>query len=246
MSLEALSEVVRISRSHLARIEVAEALPPPSLPPALDAAFGTNGFFAELYLVASKEVHPDQFQRRMSLEAQARLIEEYVPQVVSGLVQTEEYARAQFAKSNPKATHEQVEELVAARLGRQSVLEGDAPADLSLILDEAALRRSFGGPQVMRAQLAKLEELSLTPTTLIQVLPFDEGGHALLGGTLSLLTLSDGARVAYEEASTTGTLLEDIESVAVRQRAYDLLRACALSPKKSAAFIRQVMEDLGT
>lgn len=102
ISLEGLSAVVKISRSHLSRIEMAEVMPPPSLPPMLDAAFGTDGIFAELYRLASKEIHPDQFRRRMELEARSRLIEEYSGQIVPGLVQTEDYARALFEVGTPR------------------------------------------------------------------------------------------------------------------------------------------------
>ncbi|MBW1596351.1 helix-turn-helix transcriptional regulator [Streptomyces sp. JJ38] len=246
MSLEALSEVVNISRSHLSRIETAESMPPPDLPARLDVAFGTDGIFEELYRLASKEIHPDQFQRRMEIEARARLIAEYAGQIVPGLVQTKDYARAQFVESNPKAAPDEIEELFTARMSRQALLLADPPPDLSLILDEAVLRRAYGGSAVMHEQLAKLEALTLTPNSVVQVLPFAHGGHALLGGTLTLMTLDGGAQVAYEEAITTGTLIEDVGTVTERQRAYDLLRACALSPKDSAAFIRAVMEELLT
>jgi transcriptional regulator with XRE-family HTH domain len=244
MSLEGLSEIVNISRSHLARIETAEAMPPPSLPPMLDAAFGTDGIFEELYRVAKKEIHPDQFRRYMELEARARLIEWFAGRVVPGLVQTADYARAQFVVSNPKATQDEIEELVTARLSRQDLLLATRPPELSLIIDEAVLRRCFGGPRVMRAQLARLVELAHTPTTLLQVLPFEHGGHALAGGSMILMTMGPGAKVAYEEGITTGTLFEEFDGVMERQRAYDLLRACALSPRDSAAFIRSVMEAL--
>ncbi|MGA6158107.1 helix-turn-helix domain-containing protein [Stenotrophomonas sp. NPDC087984] len=242
MSLGQLKDVVMVSTSHLSRIETADAMPPPDLPRRLDAAFGTDGIFQELYRLARREIHPDQFRRRMELEAQARLIEEYAGQIVPGLVQTEDYARALFEKFDPKATLNEIEELVTARMSRQALLSADPPPDVSLILDEAVLRRSFGGPAVMRAQLARLVDLTLTPTTVVQVLPFEHGGHALVGGTLTLMTLAKGAQVAYEESISTGTLLEDLATVSARRRAYDLLRACALSPSDTANFIRSLME----
>jgi hypothetical protein len=244
MSLEALGGVVSYGKSSLARFETAESMIPEDLPPALDAAFGTDGIFEKLYALARKEIHPDQFRRRMDFETKARLIQEYGGQIVPGIVQTEDYARALFKKFNPKASKEAIQELVTARMSRQSLLRGENPPDLSLILDEACLWRSFGGPAAMRAQLAKLAELTLTPTTVVQVLPFDDEGHGLVGGTLTLLTLEDGTQSAYEESISTGTLLEDMSSVVARYRAYDLLKACALSPSKSAAFIRSVMEAL--
>lgn len=246
MSLEALNEVVNISRSHLARIETAEAMPPPDLPPRLDAAFGTDGIFQELYLLAAKEIHPDQFKRRMELEARAQMIGEYSSQIVPGLLQTEDYARAQFTLSNPWAPEGKIEELVTARLSRQSVLSSGTLLAYSAVLDEAMLRRGLGGPEVMRPQLARLAELTLTQTTMVQVVPFALGGHAFIGGSIMLMTLDGGARVAYEEGITTGMLMEDLASVIERQRVYDLLRASALSPDDSAAFIRSVMEELPT
>jgi transcriptional regulator with XRE-family HTH domain len=246
MSLEALSDVVNISRSHLSRIETAEAMPPPDLPAMLDAAFGTDGIFAELYRLASKEVHPDRYRRRMELEARARVIDEYSGQLVTGLTQTEEYARELFQTYDPRAAPDRIEELVTARLSRQAHLRDDPPPDHSVILDEAVLRRSFGGPAVMRAQLARLLDLTLTPTSTLQVLPFEYGGHALVGGSLALFILDDGTQVAWDEGIASGTLLEDPESVRERRRAYNRLRACALTPRDSAAFIRSVMEALST
>lgn len=246
MSLERLATVVKYGKSSLARFETAESMIPPDLPARLDAAFGTDGFFEKLYGLARKEIHPDKYRRRMELEARSRLIQEYAGQLVPGLVQTEDYARALFQTHNPRATPDEIEELVTARMSRQALFLADSPPDHSVILDAAVFRRSFGGPAVMRAQLARLADLTLTPTSVIQVLPFEHGGHALMGGSLALLTVDNGTQVAWEEGSSTGTLLEDQGDVTARQRAYDLLRACALSPSKTAAFIRSVMEALPT
>ncbi|MDX3227035.1 helix-turn-helix transcriptional regulator [Streptomyces sp. ME19-01-6] len=246
MSLESLAAVTKFSKSSLARFETAEAMIPPELPSMLDAAFGTDGIFEKLYALARKEIHPDQFRRRMDLETRARIIREYACQIVPGLVQTEGYARAQFEKHNPKATPNEIDELWSARASRQVLLQANPAPDLFYILDEAVIRRHFGDPAVMRAQLARLIELTETPTTVVQVLPFDHGGHALVGGTLTLMTLDSGSQVAYEESITTGTLLEDKKAVAFLQRSYDLLTAHALSPGDSAALIRSTMEALPT
>ncbi|MGK7232360.1 helix-turn-helix domain-containing protein [Streptomyces hygroscopicus] len=244
MSLARLAEVVPSSRSHLARIEVAEYMIPPELPAHLDAAFGTDGLFGKLYALARREVHPDKYRRRMDLETRARTIACYAGQLVPGLLQTEDYARALFRVSNPKATMDEIEEKVAARMSRQALLRATPSPHLSVILDEASLRRPVGGADVMRAQLTRLTGLVDTPDSVIQVLPYEHGEHPLMGGTLDLLRLDDGTEVAYEESIDTGQLLEDTETVIARFRAYDLLRAYALSPTQTAAFIRSVMEEL--
>ncbi|MFC5145805.1 DUF5753 domain-containing protein [Streptomyces aureoversilis] len=244
MSLERLAEIVNFSKSHLARVETAESMPPPELPPLLDAAFDTDGIFAELYQVARREIHPDQFRRRMEIEAKARVIAEYTGQLMPGLAQTEEYSRVLFRTHNPRATEAEIEDLVVARSSRQTLFQTDDPPDFSVIVDEAVLCRGFGGPAVMRPQLARLIDLNQSPTSVMQVLPFSHGGHALMGGSLALFTLADGTQVAWEEGSDSGTLMEDSDRVAKRQRAYDLLRSCALSPADSSAFVRSVMEAL--
>ncbi len=104
MSLERLGVIVRYSKSALSRVETAEQMIPPDLPDKLDAAFATGGIFGTLYILACKEVHPDKYRRRMELERRARTIDEYAGQIVPGLVQTEDYARALFRVSNPTAT----------------------------------------------------------------------------------------------------------------------------------------------
>lgn len=244
MSLERLASVVPYSRAHLARIEVAERMIPPELPAYLDAAFETDGLFGKLYALARHEVHPDKYRRRMELETRACAIACYAGQLVPGLLQTEEYARALFRVSNPLASDAAIDEMVAVRMGRQALLTAEPAPHLSVVLDEATIRRPIGGPAVMRAQLSRLAALVDTPTSVVQVLPFEHGEHALLGGGLNLLTLDDGSAVAYEEGITTGQLLEDSERVVTRRRSYDLLRAYALSPRDTAAFIRSVMEAL--
>jgi transcriptional regulator with XRE-family HTH domain len=246
ITLEQLAVIVRYSKSSLARFETAQLMPPPDLPAKLDAALGTDGLFTRLYELARKEIHPDQFRRRMELEAGARLIEEYTSQIMPGLLQTEDYARALFETHNPRASAEEITKLVADRKTRQELLNADSAPDLFLVVDEAAVRRPVGGPDVMRAQLARLLHFTLTPTSVVQVLPFSHGAHGLMGGSLTLLTPGDGPQVAYEESITTGTLLEDKSVVARHRRAYDLLRASALSPRDSAAFIRSVLEALPT
>lgn len=244
MTLERLAEVVHSSKSQLSRIELAELMIPRELPAALDAAFGADGHFQRLYGLARHEIHPDKYRRRMELEARARIIQEYTGHLVPGLVQTKEYARAIFRVHNPDATPERVEELVDARMSRQDLLRATPQPDAAFILDEAVIRRPIGGPDVMRAQLAALIDLVDTPRMTVQLLPFAHGEHALLGGTLTLMTLDDASMVAYEESIDTGQLLEEETSVSGRRRAYDLLRAYALSPRDTAAFIRSVMEEL--
>ena len=246
LTLEGLAsrKEIHYSKSQLQRVEIAEIIPPPGLSEALDKVFGTDRHFWRLneLVLHNQEIHPKRYRHRMAMEERARVIQEYSGPIVPGLIQTEAYARALFRAYRPEVDEEQIEEKVTARLSRQELLRADPPLDLSVILDEAAIRRPVGGPAVMGKQLASVLELVDTPTTVVQLLPFEHGEHGLMGGMLTLMTLSDGTAVAYEESIDTGTLLKDPEIVSAHQRTYDLLRSYALSPSETAKFIRSVME----
>ncbi|MCZ9343044.1 helix-turn-helix domain-containing protein, partial [Streptomyces sp. TRM76130] len=74
LSLVQLAGIVVSSKSTLARIETAELMPPPDLPDRLDAAFGTDRHFHDLYELAKREAHPDQYRRFMDFEARAEVV----------------------------------------------------------------------------------------------------------------------------------------------------------------------------
>lgn len=244
MTLEQLARIVMSSRSQLSRVEMAQMMAPRELPKLLDSAFKTDGLFQKLDSIARYEVHPDRYRRRMELEARAKSIEFYAGHLVPGILQTEEYARALLRVGHPKATEEELQEMVDTRMNRQAAFSGRCCPQLSVLLDEAVLRRPVGGSAVMYEQLARLVENVHTADCTVQILPYSHGEHALAGGSLNLLTLDDGSVLAYEESIASATLLEDDDSVTVRRRAYDLLRAYALSPADTAAFILEIMEGL--
>jgi transcriptional regulator with XRE-family HTH domain len=245
LSLVQLAKIVNSSKSTLARVETAELMPPPDLPAKLDLAFGLDGFFARIYNLARREAHPDQYRRYMDFEAEATVIEQYAAHVLPGLLQTERYARA-FLGCQPDLTVEELDERVAARMARQDRLRAGTPPYRWAVLDESVLRRPVGGADVMREQLTALMWQVDSQHSKIQVATFSIGAHALLGGSLTLLTLPDGSTSSYEEGIDAGHLHEDAATVQKQRRLYDVLRANALSLADSAALIRKVLEDYKT
>lgn len=243
-ALEKAASELHVSKSTLSRLELAQSLPPEGFSQIADRVYRTAGWFEELEQLLRLEIHPDQFRHRMACEARARSIVEYAGMMVPGLLQTEAYARALFVAHNPMASEQEIQRLVDARLSRQERLRSDNPPLYSVILDEASVRRSFGGPGVMRAQVAYLIDQVERPNGVIQLLPFSHGDHALPGGTLTLMTADDGTTVAYDEGIASGTLLEDDRRVRAYQREYDLLRSHALPPRQTAAFLTDIMEAL--
>lgn len=243
LSLAQLADALRYSKTHLGNIETADRVPPPRFSEMIDRHFGTGGHFARLWPLARREAHPNKYRRVMECDASAEKIEDYAGMTVPGLLQTEDYARGLIRACKPTADGDVIEDLVAARLSRQERLSSDRPPRLWAILDEAVIRRPIGGVGVMCAQLRALIPLVDTGTITIQVMPFSAGGHPVLGGSVTLMTMSDHTKVAYVEGTDYGQLIEDPEDVELRQQAYDLVRAYALNPRDSAQLLTQAIKE---
>ncbi|MFJ2305036.1 Scr1 family TA system antitoxin-like transcriptional regulator [Streptomyces sp. NPDC087787] len=229
--------------TRITQIERASgAKPTLELARALDAALGADNLLVELWPYVYREAFPDWSRAFMAYSERALSIRQYAAHVVPGLFQTEQYARAVLSLDALLADEDQLEERVAARLGRQERLRSPGRPELWVILDEAVLRRPIGSLAVMREQLGELLNAAADRRTTVQVLPFDQGGHEAMGGSLTLLTLPDGSEAAYTEGSDYGRLIEEPTNVSRYTVIYDRLRAAALPPLMSLDMIRSVME----
>ncbi|MFE3110704.1 Scr1 family TA system antitoxin-like transcriptional regulator [Kitasatospora indigofera] len=247
MSQGELARQIPCSRPHLTRIENGSRVPQHPLVTACDRILETGGELLEIWEEVdwyAQVDHPNWFQRFVLIEAKATSIQEFQTPWISGLLQTEAYARALISTGNAAGDPQLIEERVAARLARQHRLTGpDAPL-LTVILAEVTLRQTVGGPQVMCDQLRHLLRVGRLPNVTIQVAPFSLGERVQFGTSLILLTSQDGKKRAYSESLAHGRFVEDPQEVQRWQRRYDLLRAEALSARDSAHLIRSVMEGL--
>jgi transcriptional regulator with XRE-family HTH domain len=133
------------------------------------------------------DILPRWFELYVGLERAAAVIRTYEVQFVHGLLQTEDYARAVILIANDHAPAEEIDRRVSVRMKRQQLLtQPDAP-ELWTVLDEAVLRRSPGGRELMRAQLAHLLAMTDLPNVTLQVIPFDAGPHSAAGGPFTIL-----------------------------------------------------------
>ncbi|WP_432746620.1 helix-turn-helix domain-containing protein [Streptomyces sp. JH002] len=245
MSLAQLAEKVCFDRSYLHKLETGLRLGDEATSRALDQCYGTGRHLQQLWKLAKEEVFLDRYKRYMKLESEALVMHNYSASTIMGLLQTEEYAREQQQTAWPKDENE-VEEQVAARMGRQEVLIRESPLHLRSILDESALRRQLRAPGAWARQLGHLLKAAERPNITIQVFPFSAGLQDQLGGSLTVLTVPNGTSVVYEESSTTGELMEEPGEVETRKLAYDRLRDAALTPVESVAFIRSLLEECAT
>ncbi|MFG2234856.1 helix-turn-helix domain-containing protein [Streptomyces sp. NPDC048723] len=183
----------------------------------------------------------------IGLETEAASLRSYEPLVIPGLLQTPAYARAVIEETIPQATGEQVAARLEVRLRRQHRAHHPArPFRLWVVLDESALRRVVGGPEIMREQLEYLNHLSTQPHITVQVLPHDVGAHPGVSGQFSILDFADapGAGTVYLERFTSDLYLEKRSDVRLFSAMYDRLQAQALNPDGTRRFISRAAEEL--
>jgi transcriptional regulator with XRE-family HTH domain len=242
LSIRELAALTSYSYQQVGNVEAGRRTPSEPFADEVDAGLDTGGRFTRLLRRVLREALPDWFQGAAAEEAQAMRIRTYQCQVVHGLLQTEEYARALIKAAQPRASYERVEALVAARMARQSILAGEHPPYFWTILDEAVLRRPVGSNAVMAEQLERLLKESANPNVTIQVLPFASGAHAAMSGDFTLWSYADRSDVLYVEGLSAVTLKEGVSDVENARLTYDLLQAAALPGEQSAGMIRDVLE----
>lgn len=177
----------------------------------------------------------------VALEDEASHIRTWDPQLIHGLLQTEEYSRAVITAGRLLPAQEDIERRIAARKIRQALLDRESAPRLQVIFDQAVLLRPIGGRDVMRAQLESLVEAVNRPTVTVQVLPFTKGGHAGLDGRFTILSYPDPADpdIAYVEGTMGDVYLESSEAIAKHRDRFDRIEAAALSPEESAHLIAE-------
>ncbi|WP_432983431.1 helix-turn-helix domain-containing protein [Dactylosporangium sp. CA-233914] len=180
---------------------------------------------------------PASYSRYIGLESSAIEMRDYEALVVPGMLQTEEYTRALLAASSPADSDDAVEAHVTARRDRQNLLSrAEQPLQLITVLDESVIRRSIGGPDVMRSQLKHLADMGRVRNVTIQILPFSGGAYAGMAGSFAILKFQDAPSVVYAEAMT-GDIYPDADDVQRYRDVFENLRAAALSPLESIKMI---------
>jgi transcriptional regulator with XRE-family HTH domain len=177
------------------------------------------------------EVLPPWFEAFVGLESAAAVMRTYEVQFIPGLLQCPQYVSA-VVSANRTLTTAELSRRVELRLRRQEALERENGPVLWVVLDEAALRRPMGGPEVMRAQIRYLIEQAARPNVTIQLLPYSVGAHAAEGGAFTLLRFAEAdlPDVVYLEHLTGAQYIEKPEDVEHYARAMDRISVDALHP----------------
>ena len=194
----------------------------------------------------SADLLPGWFEPYLGLEEAASVIRNYEVQFVPGLLQTAGYARAVILLGYPDAAEEEIERRTELRMKRQQLLTRPDGPQLWAVVDEAALRRPLGSPEVMRGQIDHLIEAASLPAITIQVIPFQAGGHSAAGGPFSLLRFPepDLPDVVYLEQLTSALYLDRREDVDSYQAVMERLCLQAVPAAGTVELLEEIRKDL--
>lgn len=184
----------------------------------------------------------ERYATYIGLEAEAAEVLNFEPLMIPGLLQTPEYARAMLTSPFSELSPEEAEARVEVRMKRQEALYQEPPLRLVAIIDEAALHREVGGPEVMRAQLEHLIEATKLPRVTVQVIRFGAGPHASMTGGFAVLRFPapDDPDAVYVDTPAGQLFVEEPGEVDRFRQAFDHLLGAAASPVDTIAVIAEM------
>ncbi len=193
---------------------------------------------------------PGAFRRLSDHEQDATEILYSDGELIPGLLQTEDYARAMMRLGRSdvfKASQDDIEARVQFRMERKELLAREDSPRMWFIIGEPAVRRPLGGNAVLREQLLHLLELiEQRPRLLVQVAPLVAADHPLLGSNIEIIKFGGVAADVVHQPTYLGggSYLVDVPDVEKCTHAFDQLCAVALGPDESRAFIARHAEEL--
>ncbi|MEU1512256.1 helix-turn-helix transcriptional regulator [Streptomyces sp. NPDC005811] len=243
------------SGSKVNRMETGSGRVQPSDIDALCRFYGTSEELREFLKSLARQaklrgwwqVHgsgvPEWFNIYIGLEQDASTFRQYQCELVPGLMQTQAYA-SELHKTGAHMSDEDIDRAVQVRMERQAMLKlPDAP-EAWFIVNEGSLRNIIGNRELMREQIERVLEAARLPTVTLQVLPFDSGTYPATGSfTMLGFPAPEDPDIVYRDGITDAVYLEGEHHVREYTRAFDGLRAAALSPQRSTQLIETIAKE---
>lgn len=190
------------------------------------------------------DASPHDLDHFVSLEAEAAEIRVFSVPFLYGLLQTEAYARALLDATFGNLGRDAVDGLVSIRIGRQEILTSAEPPTLRVILDESILRRSVGGPSVMRAQLEWL--LVLSQRVDLRVRSFEAPPHTALLSAFTIFIPREAEidpTVVNLESAFHDSYWEERSDVDQFTSSFEELEGTSLDPDESRVLISRLAQS---
>jgi transcriptional regulator with XRE-family HTH domain len=189
------------------------------------------------------------YQQFIGLEHEASSIAVWHVEVVTGLLQTEAYARhiiSSYSQVEPIAPG-MVERLVKVRMQRQQVLNREPALQLSIVLDESVLTRRIGDDLVMYEQLQRLAYEAGRPNVTVQILPLD-APHTIFGESFVIFRFGPDKDAMLQDVVSAEHLRNDFSVEGERETylhriAFEMLSGASLDPESYRARILKTAES---
>ena len=189
------------------------------------------------------------YQEFIGLEHEASSIAVWHVDVVTGLLQTEAYARhiiSSYSRVEPIAPG-MIERLVRVRMRRQQVLNPERELHLSVVLDESVLKRRVGNDQVMHEQLMRLVHEADRPNVTVQILPLDTQ-HTVFGESFVIFRFGSDEDASLQDVVSAehlrnGFSLEAEKETYLHRIAFQMLADSSLDPESSRKLILETAES---
>jgi transcriptional regulator with XRE-family HTH domain len=189
------------------------------------------------------DVLDESGQTLLSLEDEASSILVYETNFVTPLLETRRYAW-ELISSRADAPLELVERMVDLRMARQQILDRANAPMLTVVLDEASLRRRVSTRDVMREQFERLADDAGQPGISLRVLLFGAGAHQAMGFPFQIFEfIDDDPHLVHVELLNHGQVLESAEEVGRYRAAFDQAKKRALSPEESLSFLSELAKE---
>jgi hypothetical protein len=182
----------------------------------------------------------------LGLESAATAIKMLEGRVIPGMLQTEAYTQILLEGIMvPAASEEVITESTAVRQKRRERFRsGDV--SLTVVVDETAVIRDFGRPDIMSEQLDQLIADAELPMIELRLILFDAGPYPGIEGSFQHLTFGDRtlSDLVYVEG-LLGKFLVDRESDVERYlTAFEQSIEKALSPQDSLTWLKKRRTEL--
>ncbi|MFD4728746.1 helix-turn-helix domain-containing protein [Streptomyces seoulensis] len=231
------------SAATITSYEVGRRIPNEKFIVRADEVLDAGGMLVDFIEDMEKAQYPAFFQDAARLEREAVALHVFAVQAVPGLLQTEDYARAVFMMWRPVLDEETVEQRVTARMARQEIFARKPTPTVTFVMEESVVRQKLGGAPVWRGQLEQILLVSQRRNVEMQIMPHDREEHAALDGQFNLIEMRNGRRMAYVPADRASRLFTNRSAVRKAEEQYSLLRAQALTPRKSLEFIEKLLGE---
>jgi hypothetical protein len=190
--------------------------------------------------------HSDIFENEFpGFENDSISIRVFIPLVLPGLLQTQEYAEA-FMRMGPRPPAWRREAL-QTRLRRQEILDrtdGNAPA-LTSIITEASLLYQWGTRADRRDQIEHLIDVGQRPNVDIRIQRFADGPPRGLVSPINIFDFPDGEpAIAYTETDIGIQEVTGTDHVSSYGQSFDRAVDGALEPNDTTTYLRQLAQRL--